>query len=959
MGNVQVKDVKNLASGDLHSFNTRRERKLFDLLDKDKNGKVTLDDLLRLKEQPLLAQELQKLNIPHFQLKKKDVTRSLLTLYHFDRTRDCEMDFNEFLNLINYLRALDEQEKEAPLSLKDRAKKMLSPSAKEGGGSPSSPKPSPKGPKPVDTLLRRYYSTEDGVNSENLQVPMFSSRAATADQPQLSATDQKTRATLLATLRTRKGRRRFMNWLFRLADTDHTNCVSPAELCMFLKAIAADGINPECVCVDDATISTVDSRSSPLGPIEGIPPPETEEDLIFHQVVHRVMRSFDISQDGNLSQAEFMVLADLIEREYEMSDEVYTGGDTIGDFHLLRTLGKGSEGTVKSAVNSRTDKMVAIKIVRRGNVASMSRIDREIGAMMRLRHPNVVQVTQVLETELHIYLVMELCTGGSLEVRINPKAPLPEAVARYYFYQLMNGLTYCHKSGVCHRDLRVENLLLDSKGQLKITDFGHAGTFQPGWDYFQTMFVGSMSHLSPEQITGTCYSGEKIDVWSAGVILYHLLLGRNPFVGASVEELFDNIRNARFNRNSAFRKLSAHAQNLMELMLQEDQVKRPTSEECLSHPFLTSGKCEQLVMVHCDAHVYPHSPGAIAAEREAADLTPADLKSDVVVEELVATLKLQRIESRIAPPTEDYPAPCKVIQCCSRFTDVEKDIAFLLYLTPPNSMLDRHSSSPGCGTCPRYRPEPVAIDDDDEEDEELLEEEDEIDLVGEFASPLASPLPKKSAATGILSPGILSPRVADASPEPPAVAALGAPDRDLKRMSSAGRKRSLDRKKSLDDKKGELGRGKDKDKDKDKDASASSGRVSPMAQAAATAVANIAALAASDVVVEVPMKVEEPESPEGEASPQVDAWVLSGNLLRGDAWLFNRVFMSLVQHKYSCAFCELKVSRYSRSPTKGTVPGRQRTKSSPRSSGRTLSSGSAGVGAPKPPPKVISRAPTV
>jgi serine/threonine protein kinase len=96
---------------------------------------------------------------------------------------------------------------------------------------------------------------------------------------------------------------------------------------------------------------------------------------------------------------------------------------------------------------------------------------------------------------------------------------LSESATRFYFKQLVEGVGYCHSQGVCHRDLKLENLLLDDDGNLKITDFGHAGIFQEGWDMFSTSAVGSLAHLSPEQIRGNWYSGEKIDIWSIGIIL--------------------------------------------------------------------------------------------------------------------------------------------------------------------------------------------------------------------------------------------------------------------------------------------------------------------------------------------------------------------------------------------------------------------------------------------------------
>lgn len=164
---------------------------------------------------------------------------------------------------------------------------------------------------------------------------------------------------------------------------------------------------------------------------------------------------------------------------------------------------------------------------------------------MMLDHPSIVKLHEVLENEEYVFFVMELCGGGSLSNYVEMK-PLSERLARYYMPQLIKGLKYCHNKvishllftidslldsqrdhvdwksiqGVCHRDLKLENLLIDNNGHLKISDFGHAGIYREGWDLFNTRLVGSLYHLSPEQVQGQCYSGEKIDIWAVGVILY-------------------------------------------------------------------------------------------------------------------------------------------------------------------------------------------------------------------------------------------------------------------------------------------------------------------------------------------------------------------------------------------------------------------------------------------------------
>lgn len=105
----------------------------------------------------------------------------------------------------------------------------------------------------------------------------------------------------------------------------------------------------------------------------------------------------------------------------------------------------------------------------------------------------------------------------------------------------MDAVAFCHSKGVCHRDLKLDNILLDNNCKVKITDFGHAGIFSEGWDLFSTPLVGSLTHLAPEQLTGQVYSGEKKDMWSLGVILYSLLTCDPPFKAISSQELIRKI----------------------------------------------------------------------------------------------------------------------------------------------------------------------------------------------------------------------------------------------------------------------------------------------------------------------------------------------------------------------------------------------------------------------------------
>jgi serine/threonine protein kinase len=204
-------------------------------------------------------------------------------------------------------------------------------------------------------------------------------------------------------------------------------------------------------------------------------------------------------------------------------------------------------------------------------------LDTEIQAMKLLNHENIVCLSEILQDDTDIYLFMEVCGGGTLYDYLKD-VPFSEPIARWYFDKLLDGLIYCHQSGVVHRDLRIENLLLDNKGTLKISDFGHSRIFSPGWDLFQTQMVGSLFHLSPEQIQGKIYSGEKVDIWSIGIILYTFLTSHMPFCSQNVQEMLNDICEAKYEYPEGS-NVSESAKQLISKLIQVDPDARPSLKE--------------------------------------------------------------------------------------------------------------------------------------------------------------------------------------------------------------------------------------------------------------------------------------------------------------------------------------------------------------------------------------------
>lgn len=232
----------------------------------------------------------------------------------------------------------------------------------------------------------------------------------------------------------------------------------------------------------------------------------------------------------------------------------------FGEYFLGQTLGEGEFGKVKMGWKQEGGVQVAIKLIRRetlgSNPSRLPKIYREIAILRELQHPNIVRLHEMVETERHIGIILEYASGGELFDYILNHRYLKDNAARRLFAQLVSGVGYLHKKGIVHRDLKLENLLLDRNKNIIITDFGFANTFNPNdelgeevenslsnkefvramkldkvledghrrGDLMQTS-CGSPCYAAPELVVSdSLYTGRKVDVWSCGVILVCTLL---------------------------------------------------------------------------------------------------------------------------------------------------------------------------------------------------------------------------------------------------------------------------------------------------------------------------------------------------------------------------------------------------------------------------------------------------
>uniref|UniRef100_A0A0E0CUI4 non-specific serine/threonine protein kinase n=1 Tax=Oryza meridionalis TaxID=40149 RepID=A0A0E0CUI4_9ORYZ len=221
----------------------------------------------------------------------------------------------------------------------------------------------------------------------------------------------------------------------------------------------------------------------------------------------------------------------------------------VGRYELGKTIGEGSFAKVKVARDTRTGDTLAIKVLDRNHVLRhkmVEQIKREISTMKLIKHPNVVQLHEVMASKSKIYMVLEYVDGGELFDKIVNSGRLGEDEARRYFHQLINAVDYCHSRGVYHRDLKPENLLLDSHGALKVSDFGlSAFAPQTKEDGLLHTACGTPNYVAPEVLADKGYDGMAADVWSCGIILFVLMAGYLPFDDPNLMTLYKLICKAK------------------------------------------------------------------------------------------------------------------------------------------------------------------------------------------------------------------------------------------------------------------------------------------------------------------------------------------------------------------------------------------------------------------------------
>ncbi|XP_064605467.1 NUAK family SNF1-like kinase 1 isoform X2 [Liolophura sinensis] len=255
-------------------------------------------------------------------------------------------------------------------------------------------------------------------------------------------------------------------------------------------------------------------------------------------------------------------------------------------FELIKTLGEGTYGKVKLAVEVATGEKVAIKYIRKNKIQDdqdLNRIRREIKVMTKLKHPHIINVREVFENKEKIVMVMDYASGGELYDYIKSRRRLNDMDARKIFRQIVSAVHYCHENGVVHRDLKLENIVMDGYGSVRIADFGLSNFY--GGNDLLTTYCGSPLYASPEIVNGVPYIGPEVDCWSLGVLLYTLVYGAMPFDGSDFKTLKKQISAADYYVPLCH----SEAASLITKILKPNPEERATLEKIDNHWWVNRG----------------------------------------------------------------------------------------------------------------------------------------------------------------------------------------------------------------------------------------------------------------------------------------------------------------------------------------------------------------------------------
>mmetsp|Transcript_20669 Transcript_20669/g.20600 ORF Transcript_20669/g.20600 Transcript_20669/m.20600 type:complete len:264 (+) Transcript_20669:2-793(+) len=261
--------------------------------------------------------------------------------------------------------------------------------------------------------------------------------------------------------------------------------------------------------------------------------------------------------------------------------------DIENDYYFIKPIGKGQSAQIFLAEGINDNKQYAIKTLIKKNLVEnpeiLSNLINEIKIMRQCNHPNIIKLHRVYESGTHIYLVVDYAEGGDLYTRILKRKRFTEEALLQLSYRLINVLNYLDSLNIAHRDIKLENILMvseDNDYDFKLADFGLAEEVIG----FLHKKCGSPGYIAPEIINGFPY-GTKVDLFSAGVVLYILFAGKMPFGGKTTHDILLKNKNCiiAFHDN-IWKSATKNCLSFVSGLLQRDQNFRASASDLLSHP---------------------------------------------------------------------------------------------------------------------------------------------------------------------------------------------------------------------------------------------------------------------------------------------------------------------------------------------------------------------------------------
>uniref|UniRef100_A0A8C8UGI9 non-specific serine/threonine protein kinase n=1 Tax=Peromyscus maniculatus bairdii TaxID=230844 RepID=A0A8C8UGI9_PERMB len=277
------------------------------------------------------------------------------------------------------------------------------------------------------------------------------------------------------------------------------------------------------------------------------------------------------------------------------------------DFRILTSLASGGFGKVKLACHLPTHTQVAVKVLKKKK-NSLADINTEVEILQSVEHRNIVNFFHVIDTSSTTYLIMEYVSGKDLDMFLGDRDFLKEDETRPIFQQIVCAVHYCHKNGIAHRDIKLDNILLDGKGSVKLCDFGLAIRVTSGQR--SKGFCGTLEYCAPELFTDTEYDARAVDIWSLGVVLYTMVTASFPFKARTYSDMKEEMLNPCYYLPST---LSQNIVNLIVQLFTMMPEQRPRISDIMQHqcqPMQNTPHscCPTLITWHQASLDMPHTP---------------------------------------------------------------------------------------------------------------------------------------------------------------------------------------------------------------------------------------------------------------------------------------------------------------------------------------------------------------